>query len=86
MWKEPSAVLACASKRRKKEDVQMESQAATKEGADAIRTSFAAATPLNRIESPEALTAAVLFLASDESSYVAGADLVIDGGLSAVWG
>ena len=62
----------------------IDSQAATKEGADAIRAKFAAATPLNRIGRPEELAAAVLFLASEESSYVAGADLVVDGGLSAL--
>lgn len=58
------------------------SQPATKEGADSIRAKFAAATPLNRIGRPEELAAAVPFLASEDSSYVAGADLVVDGGLS----
>ena len=62
----------------------IDSQAATKEGADAIRAKFASATPLNRIGRPEELAAAVLFLASQDSSYVAGADLVVDGGLSAL--
>lgn len=62
----------------------IDAQAATKEGADAIRDSFKAATPLNRLGRPEEIAAAALFLASDESSYVAGADLVVDGGLSAV--
>jgi NAD(P)-dependent dehydrogenase (short-subunit alcohol dehydrogenase family) len=62
----------------------IDAQAATKEGADAIRAKFAAATPLNRIGRPEELAAAVLFLASEDSSYVAGADLVVDGGLSAL--
>jgi NAD(P)-dependent dehydrogenase (short-subunit alcohol dehydrogenase family) len=62
----------------------IDAQSATKEGADAIRASFKAATPLNRVGRPEEIAAAVLFLASDESSYVAGADLVVDGGLSAL--
>lgn len=62
----------------------IDAQAPTKEGADAIRASFTAATPLNRLGRPEEIAAAALFLASDESSYIAGADLVVDGGLSAV--
>lgn len=62
----------------------IDAQAPTKEGADAIRESFKAATPLNRLGRPEEIASAALFLASDESSYVAGADLVVDGGLSAL--
>ncbi len=62
----------------------IDAQSATKEGADAIRASFRAATPLGRLGRPEEIAAAALFLASDESSYVAGADLVVDGGLSAL--
>jgi NAD(P)-dependent dehydrogenase (short-subunit alcohol dehydrogenase family) len=62
----------------------IDSQAPTKEGADAIRASFTAATPLGRLGRPEEIAAAALFLASDESSFIAGADLVVDGGLSAL--
>ncbi|MFH8485851.1 SDR family NAD(P)-dependent oxidoreductase [Streptomyces longisporoflavus] len=38
------------------------------------------ATPLGRVSSTEEVAAAVLYLASDESASVVGADLVIDGG------
>lgn len=41
------------------------------------------ATPLQRLGQPEDIANAVLFLASDESAYITGAELVIDGGFSA---
>lgn len=41
------------------------------------------ATPLQRLGQPEDIANAVLFLSSDESSYITGAELTIDGGFSA---
>lgn len=41
-------------------------------------------TPLGRIGQPEDVANAVLFLASNESSFVAGVELFVDGGLMAV--
>jgi NAD(P)-dependent dehydrogenase (short-subunit alcohol dehydrogenase family) len=59
-------------------------QAATKERADQIRVSFAAAVPFGRLGRPDEIAAAALFLASDEASFIAGIDLPVDGGMTAV--
>ncbi len=41
------------------------------------------ATPLQRLGMPQDIAKAALFLASEESSYITGAEIVIDGGFSA---
>ena len=47
-------------------------------------TRIAAHIPLKRIGSPEEVAKSALFLASDEASYITGANLMVDGGWSAV--
>lgn len=48
---------------------------------DDTRESFAGRTPLRRIGTPDDLANAILFLASDLSSFVTSTDLLVDGGL-----
>jgi NAD(P)-dependent dehydrogenase (short-subunit alcohol dehydrogenase family) len=62
----------------------MDGQASSPEEADQIRATFAAAIPLKRMGRPEEIAAAALFLASDDSSFVAGAELSVDGGFAQV--
>ncbi|MDB5819092.1 MAG: oxidoreductase [Rhizobacter sp.] len=52
--------------------------------SDELRRTVTAQIPLRRLGRPEEVAAAALFLASDESSYVAGAELCIDGGMTQV--
>lgn len=44
----------------------------------------AAAIPLGRIADPAEVTALVLYLASDESSYSTGSEFIVDGGVTAI--
>ena len=59
-------------------------QAPTKEGADQARAQFAAAVPFGRLGRPEEIASTALFLASDEASFIAGVDLPVDGGMTAI--
>jgi NAD(P)-dependent dehydrogenase (short-subunit alcohol dehydrogenase family) len=49
----------------------------------AIHKALIDSTPLRRFGLPEEIARAALFLASDDASYVTGAELAVDGGMSA---
>ncbi len=59
-------------------------QFSSKEQEEETRKFFIALTPLGRLGKPEEIAAAAAFLGSDESSYIAGADLAVDGGVTAL--
>lgn len=51
------------------------------EAVDALRAMMIANTPMKRMGRPEEIARAVLFLASDEASFITGVDLFVDGGV-----
>jgi len=62
----------------------IEVQFPDKEQADGARAMFRNMTPMGRMGKPEEMAAAILFLASSDSSYSTGIDLVADGGITSL--
>ena len=54
------------------------------ENTGAMKERFKTMVPMGRIGKPEEIASAAVFLASDESSFITGIDLPVDGGLVAV--
>jgi NAD(P)-dependent dehydrogenase (short-subunit alcohol dehydrogenase family) len=55
-------------------------QAPTEQAMATLERRLSTQIPLGRLAEPEEIAKAVLFLGSDDSSYVQGAELVVDGG------
>ena len=58
--------------------------ASTPKEKSAIEARFASMIPLGRVARPEEAAAGALFLASDDSSFTTGSELLVDGGLTQV--
>ena len=56
----------------------------TEEQIEQTKTSLVASVPMGRMGSPDEIAKAVLFLASDDSSFVTGIELFVDGGMAQI--
>jgi len=57
---------------------------ASSETGEQRKRMISSATPLGRLGMPDEIAKAVVFLASDDSSYITGAELFVDGGFAQV--
>jgi NAD(P)-dependent dehydrogenase (short-subunit alcohol dehydrogenase family) len=61
-------------------DTEIFKRGATAEEVERMRTTMKNAGPMRRMGEPAEVARAVLFLASDEASFITGVDLFVDGG------
>lgn len=62
----------------------LDSQGTTPEDREALVKMYLSMIPIGRLAQPEEMANAAVFLASDQSSYMTGADLMNDGGVGQV--
>ena len=65
------------------ETPMLRSMIASARDPNKLENNFIQAAPLGRLARPDEVARTILFLASDESAFTTGAELVIDGGLTA---
>ena len=58
--------------------------AKSQEQLEQFKTSFVSTIPMGRTGSPDEIANVVSFLASDDSSYVTGIELFVDGGVAQI--
>jgi len=58
--------------------------AGSEEGTEQFKTNIASAVPMGRWGSADEIAKAAVFLASDDSSYVTGIELFVDGGMAQI--
>jgi len=61
-------------------DTEIFKRGATADEIERMRTAMKDAVPMGRMGEPAEVARAVLFLASDEASFITGVDLFVDGG------